>query len=612
VNWLRNFGWALLAITTFAIAAAPDVLTLPKPEAAIVLDRALYQPDGGIATEVALPHAVFPQISRTPNIVRYVIGFDLPSVPDKSTFVFVPSINRRIALEFNGEPFLGFESSALWTGPLVSVPVMARLPRRGVLVGHNELTVVVESGSFAIPTYLSPIYLGTEAALAPNFKLRNFLDSQLKSMVFAAHLLLGLGLVFAYFFRSKDPLFSWLAVLNITSGIIAIGMSAGYQPTLHALLPFIVILYPCVGILLVGIALALINVQPPTALRLLVVAMPVVMLPLAIFDTTLTKLIAAASVTAFMTLGIVAATGLTAWGAFRQRNTDARVMLAPTFLIAWLLLRDLYITATLPEHGFSLLVSYPKPLWLACLIAVLMRRMGVSLDQFDRANETLNIKLAEREAELAVLHRQERAKTVSSVREHERLRLTHDLHDGLSGHLVSIIALSERTGDRPTEQAAREALNDLRLVIYSLDLGDRELPLALANFRERLIPQLHRLGVELDWSIAALPEVSGVTPGNALAVLRILQEAITNALKHGPARKISVRGGVAADGKVAIAVENEGVPFVETQRGLGLANMRKRAEQLHGSLALEALSRGTRLVLLLPARLPDFEEPAVT
>ncbi len=138
-----------------------------------------------------------------------------------------------------------------------------------------------------------------------------------------------------------------------------------------------------------------------------------------------------------------------------------------------------------------------------------MRRMGVSLDQLDHANETLNIRLAEREAELAAFHRLERAKTVSTVREHERQRLTHDLHDGLSGHLASIIALSERTGDKPTEQAAREALNDLRLVIYSLDLGDRELPLALANFRERLIPQLHRLGVALDWSIAGLPEVSG-------------------------------------------------------------------------------------------------------
>ena len=176
---------------------------------------------------------------------------------------------------------------------------------------------------------------------------------------------------------------------------------------------------------------------------------------------------------------------------------------------------------------------------------------------------------------------------------------------------MSIIALSERTGDKSTEQAAREALNDLRLVIYSLDLGDRELPLALANFRERLIPQLQRLGVELDWSIADLPEVSGVTPGNALAVLRILQEAITNALKHGPARKITIRGAPSADGMVAITLENDGRRFVENNGGHGLGNMRRRAQQLHGKLNIDAVAQGTKLTLLLPLCLPDFEDEAV-
>ena len=252
---------------------------------------------------------------------------------------------------------------------------------------------------------------------------------------------------------------------------------------------------------------------------------------------------------------------LVGWGALRQKNTDARLMLGPCFLFAWFSIHDTYVTANLPEQAFNLLSPYVRPLFLAFLTAVLMRRMGVSLDQFDHANETLSIKLAEREAELAALHRQERVEATRLTREQERQRLTHDLHDGLSGHLVSIIALSERSGEKPTEQAARDALNDLRLVIYSLDLGDRELPLALANFRERLMPQLQRLGVELDWSIANLPEVSGVTPGNALAVLRILQEAVTNAVKHGPARKISIRGTVSADGTAAITLENDGRPL---------------------------------------------------
>jgi signal transduction histidine kinase len=201
-------------------------------------------------------------------------------------------------------------------------------------------------------------------------------------------------------------------------------------------------------------------------------------------------------------------------------------------------------------------------------------------------------------------------KAARLVREQERQRLTRDLHDGISGHLVSIIAMAEHAGDevQPIEQAARQALDDLRLVIYSLDLGDRELPLALANFRERLIPQLRRLDVELDWSTAELPEVSGVTPGNALTILRIMQEAITNALKHGPARRIVIRGAIADGGKAAIIVENDGRPFAVERYGNGLRNMRQRADQLQGEVALEPLDSGTRLLLLLPTSLPSGQD----
>lgn len=611
MNWLRKLGWVVLAAVTLAIAAAPSLVTLPEPDDAIVLDRADFLSDNGTSVEVSLPHAVYRQVGRTPKLARYRIGFDLPAASDKNIFLYIPSVNRRISLELNGESFFGFEFSALWIGPFASAPVMVRLPRSELVSGRNHLTVVVETGAFAVPTYLSQIYLGGEAALASPFKLRNFLASQLKTMAFAAHALLGFGLVFAYFFRPNDPLFFWLASLNVVSFLFSIGMLAGYQPAFQPLLPYILCLVPALGLMFVCVATALVNMQPPRILNYIAIAVTLALLPFAVIDTTLTRTILAVCGSVIMIVSCAATTGLVAWGAFRQGSTDARLMLGPFFLIAWFATRDAYVAATVPDHGFDLLASFPRPLFLAFLTAVLMRRMGVSLDQFDRANETLNAKLAEREAELAVLNQQERVEATRLTREQERQRLTHDLHDGLSGHLVSIIALSERTGDKPTEQAAREALNDLRLVIYSLDLGDRELPLALANFRERLIPQLHRLGVELDWSIANLPEVSGVTPGNALAVLRILQEAITNALKHGPARRIAIRGATAADGMVAITIVNDGRAFVENSGGHGLANMRRRARQLHGRLNIAAEVHGTKFTLLLPSCLPDFEDEAV-
>jgi signal transduction histidine kinase len=121
------------------------------------------------------------------------------------------------------------------------------------------------------------------------------------------------------------------------------------------------------------------------------------------------------------------------------------------------------------------------------------------------------------------------------------------------------------------------------------------------------MPQLQRAGITLDWATADMPDVSGVTPGNALVVLRILQEAITNAIKHGPATTITVRAAPTPDGQVAISVANDGRAFAPGSGGFGLANMRRRARQLNGGLEIKSHDRGVVLTLRLPSRLPDFE-----
>ncbi len=254
----------------------------------------------------------------------------------------------------------------------------------------------------------------------------------------------------------------------------------------------------------------------------------------------------------------------------------------------------------------GVLAVYYRPLMLIAFSVILMRRLGLSLQRLDGANAYLKQRLAQQEMELARLHQEERIVAAQRVRDEERQRLTVDLHDGLSGHLASIIALAERQEAATIEQTAREALDDLRLVIHSLDIGDRELPVALASFRERLMRQLKRLGIELDWSISKLPEVTGVTPAHALNVLRILQEAITNARKHGQATRITLRAGPNADGKAAvIVVDNEGIPFVRCDGGSGLNNMRWRAARLGGTVHIETLANGTRVILALPLCLPE-------
>lgn len=589
-----------------AIALVPELWGHGAPQGATVVDRAALLSDGRGAQDVSLPLAINPGPDK-PHTVRYRIDLDPAAVPDGEPYLLIPWFNRRFSLSFEGETFYDSAFHTLWAGPAVSTTYLVRLPRRGLPAERNQLVMTIEVDRFIVPVYLSRLYLGSEAQLAPVYKRQTFV-ADLKIMSVAAQVMLAAGLIVAFLFRPRDMLLSWLAALEAVAAVVAVAMSAGFLPSLRDVLPFVIALVPAYGLLWVGVSLALLGRRPPTALQIAIVGISAVTLACAAIGTPVARTISAAMGMLFLSGGGLAATGVIAWGALRQGNVEARFMLLPALLVTIFLARDGYITATLPDRDFDMLATQAGLVYVAAMIAVLMRRMILSFDQLDRSNEVLAQKLAQREAELAALARQEQEEATRRVREHERQRLTHDLHDGLSGHLASIIALSERADVKPIENAAREALNDLRLVIYSLDLDDSDLPLALANLRDRLTPQLQRLGIDLDWSTAGLPEVTGVTAGNALAVLRIMQEAITNALRHGPAHRIAIRGSLSDCGGAAITIENDGRPFVAGSGGQGLKNMRRRAAQLQAKLEISPTEHGTKVSLLLPLRLADITE----
>jgi len=116
---------------------------------------------------------------------------------------------------------------------------------------------------------------------------------------------------------------------------------------------------------------------------------------------------------------------------------------------------------------------------------------------------------------------------------------------------------------------------------------------------------LRRLGIEFHWSTEKLPAVTGVTPQNALSVLRILQEAVTNAIRHGPARRLAIEGRTTEDGMAALSVFNDGGRPLQAGAGNGLRNMRRRARELGGRVEFTLGEDGARLLLVLPARLPE-------
>jgi signal transduction histidine kinase len=132
-------------------------------------------------------------------------------------------------------------------------------------------------------------------------------------------------------------------------------------------------------------------------------------------------------------------------------------------------------------------------------------------------------------------------------------------------------------------------------------LQDAGLPQAIRTYCEEFSS-----GCGVPVSCEADEQAHDLSRGAALALFRIVQEALGNAAKHGSATQIDVRL-TRARGQVGLEVSDNGIGFdrgqLSASRGLGLITMRERATQLNGTFDFEtAPGRGTRITVVIPFR----------
>ncbi len=198
------------------------------------------------------------------------------------------------------------------------------------------------------------------------------------------------------------------------------------------------------------------------------------------------------------------------------------------------------------------------------------------------------------------------------AQEVERRRLARELHDETGQALTSILlglAAVERSESAEAAHAAAAALREL--VVETLQnvrrLAVELRPSALDDFG--LEPALRRLGQTVREGGALDVQVEARLGGQRLpadvetALYRIVQEALTNVVKHAEAKHVSIVL-TRKQASVLVMIEDDGRGFDPAQPsvvGLGLQGMRERVELLDGSFQVEAAPRtGTTLIVELP------------
>src|SRR5512134_136288 len=260
------------------------------------------------------------------------------------------------------------------------------------------------------------------------------------------------------------------------------------------------------------------------------------------------------------------------------------------------------------SYGSPELLNIATPVLLIALGAALIDRFVRSLADVEKTNTELETRIHEREQLLKRnfdrLRESERVKASAQ----ERQRIMQDMHDGLGSQLLSSLMLVER-GALTNEQVAqilRESIDDMRLAIDALAAEDSDLLSALGNMRYRMEPRLKAAGMELQWDARGLPEDVDIDPDAVLPVLRIVQEALTNAIKHSRARAVRVTLGVEKRGDaewltIRVTDNGRGLAAAAGSSGRGLLNMRNRAGKIGAVLKVETVpGAGTMILLRLP------------
>ncbi len=240
-------------------------------------------------------------------------------------------------------------------------------------------------------------------------------------------------------------------------------------------------------------------------------------------------------------------------------------------------------------------------------ITLLLRFLG-ALSEAETLNASLEARVLEREQALTANFEQMQRLEQQALLARERDRITREMHDGLGGQLVSALALVEASNESAPEVAdvLRGALTEMRIVIDSLDPRLGDVTAVLAQLRSRLGAGLERAGVRLEWAVSDLPATDDWSPERLLHVMRVVQEAITNAIRHSGATRIAISTAVRPDASgrdgFEIQVCDDGCGIsAEASPGRGVQHMRSRAGEIGGTLEISSAEPGTCVTLWVPS-----------
>ncbi|MBL1319476.1 MAG: hypothetical protein COA63_000250 [Methylophaga sp.] len=291
----------------------------------------------------------------------------------------------------------------------------------------------------------------------------------------------------------------------------------------------------------------------------------------------------------------------------QKPNRDVYLMLFVGVPILVFGLHDILVINHQIDQREGMIMHYGLIMAVLLFSWFLVKRFVQAINNAEDLAVTLEQRVKDKQHALQLQYEQVQELEKQQLLSTERERIMRDIHDGIGGQLIAIIGLlQEKKGTVfvKVREKVQNSLTDLRFVIDSLDPVLSDLSTLLGMMRLRLIDQIDAADIDLEWAVTELPVLENMSPSRSLHIMRIVQEAITNTIKHSDSKKMKLATGVLEKPQqIFIDVIDYGNGFKQqdltNSNSRGINNMRYRAEQIGADLIIASSEQGTLIRLVM-------------
>ncbi len=575
-------------------------------EADFIQVDSLMPPAGGAWTRVALPDS-WTKSRRPRNVFGwYRLAFEHQGDGRTPQALYIPRITNNVEVFLNGSSFavsgrLGPQPDATWNRAQYFL-----LPPSLLREGHNELLIRLHPDGYE-RAGLSTVCIGNADMLSPVYQMRYFVQTAAPELISG---LLGIMAAFALTIwakRRNETMFLYFALMALVAILRLSHYYLRETPLWLALTAVPALAW--LTLLQLQFSLRFASREMPRLERGLLIFTAGVTLVFAILPIALPSAYGAAIAILYATLTLASPVLLVVAGhaLTRVRSAENHILLAALILNTLLGAHDSLAYRETLGFDQPYLLPLGMPMILFAVAALLLKRFVATLSGYETLNAELADRVTQRERELQESFEQVRKLDQQRATAEERQRLMRDMHDGIGSHLMSTLALARMgtLSQHDLSEILADCIDELKMTIDSLEPVESDLLVVLGNLRYRLEPRLNAAGITLEWAVNDLPPLPYLDPENVRSVLRIVQEAFTNTLKHAHAKRITLSTGVdIASSCVLVRLTDDGNGNSAADKkhaGRGIENMKSRAAKLGGRIEVIALKGGGTCVnLYLP------------